>query len=320
MKTLLVVDANNLIHIEFHNNKGYGGGNSAADLAISRFLLRLTHLRKTHSPTTIILCFDSRGNWRKDYTKSPDAVTHKIYKANRSKKLSKSEKAVKKYLDEKICALTEALRKNTKLFIMGKDGIEGDDFVGGVCHIYGDAPDVRVKLVSSDKDYMQLLRYSNIEIVNPLKNGKKRTLKEFNNDPDLYMFEKCIRGDAKDNVRSSYPRVPRTKIVEAFYDTFKKSNLMEHTFEETIYKEDQDEYVNVTYKVGDIFNENQLLLDLEKQPEHIKDEIFDEIQREMLSKKKVSLPLFLRFLGKNDMNNLISSITRMADTLANKPC
>jgi len=68
MKTILVVDANNLIHIEFHNNKGYDGGNAAADLAISQFIFRLNYLRMTHKPTTIILCFDSTSNWRKEYT------------------------------------------------------------------------------------------------------------------------------------------------------------------------------------------------------------------------------------------------------------
>lgn len=319
MKTILVLDANNLIHIEFYNNKGFDGGPRAADLAISQFILRLNYMRMTHKPSTMILCFDSNSNWRKTYTRSYRALTNKIYKENRTKKLSKKEKEVKKYLDEKIGELATALRTHTKLFVLCKDGIEGDDFVGGVCQIYGDQPGIKIKLVSSDKDYMQLLRHDNIEIINPLKNGKKRTLKDFNNDPDLYMFEKCIRGDRKDNVRSSYPRVRRAKLVEAFYDDFKKENLMEHEFEETIYDSKVDDYVNVTYKVRELFEENKLLLDLEHQPQEIKDQIFEEIEREMCGKKKFSIPYFLRFLGKNNMNNVISKITRLSDTLANKP-
>lgn len=320
MNTLLVVDANNLIHIEFHNNKGFNGGKSAADLAIAQFLLRLNYLRMTHKPTTIVLCFDSKSNWRKKYTQSSKAITNKVYKQNRSKKLSNTEKAIKKYLDEKIEELAEALQKNTKLFVLHKDGIEGDDFVGGVCQIYGDQNNVRLKLVSSDKDYMQLLRYSNVEIVNPLKNGKPRSLKDFNNDPDLYVFEKCIRGDGKDNVRSSYPRLLRTKLVEAFYDSYKRENIMEHEFEETIYDEVKDKYVNKTFKVRDLFEENRMLLDLENQPEKVKEEIFEEIEREMLSKKKLSIPYFVRFLGRNKLKKIITSMTKLTDMLANKPC
>lgn len=319
MKTLLVVDANNLIHIEFHNNKGFDGGTSAADLAISQFILRLNYLRMNHDPTTIILCFDSKSNWRKKYTRSPKAVTHKVYKENRTKKLTKKQREVKRYLDGKIEEFAVALKTHTKLFVLHKDGIEGDDFVGGICQIYGDHPGVRVKLVSSDKDYIQLLKHDNVEIVNPLKNGKKRTLKDFNNDPGLYMFEKCIRGDGKDNVRSSYPRLQRKKLVEAFYDEYKMENLMEHEFEETIYDEDTDEYTNVKYRVRDLFEENRLLLDLERQPQEIKDEIFDEIEREMCSKKRLSIPYFVRYLGKNEMKNVVSAMTRIADTLANKP-
>jgi len=320
MKTLLVVDANNLIHIEFHNNKGFDGGTSAADLAISQFILRLNYLRMNHKPTTTILCFDSKSNWRKEYTRSSKAVTNKVYKENRTKKLSKKEREVKRYLDKKIDELATALRKNTKLFVLCKDGIEGDDFVGGVCQIYGDQPGVLIKLVSSDKDYMQLLRHDNVDIVNPLKNGKKRSLKDFNNDPSLFMFEKCIRGDAKDNVRSSYPRLQRKKLIEAFYDEYKMENLMEHEFEETIYDEEEDKYTNVTYKVRDLLEENRLLLDLERQPEEIREQIFDEIEREMCSEKRLSIPYFLRYLGRNEMKNVISSISRITDTLANRPC
>jgi len=316
---LLVVDSNNLIHIEFHNNKGFDGGKAAVDLAISQFILRLNYLRMNYKPTTIILCFDSLSNWRKKYTKTTAAITNKVYKENRTKKLSKKEKEIKIYLDQKIDELAAALRNNTKLFVLCKDGIECDDFVGGVCQIYGGQPGVELKLVSSDKDYIQLLRHENVEIVNPLKNGKKRSLKDFNNDPDLYIFEKCIRGDSKDNVRSSYPRLQRKKLVEAFYDDYKMQNLMEHEFEETIYDEHKEEYTNVKFKVRDLFEENRLLLDLESQPDEIKEEIFDEIERELCSKKKMSIPYFLRYLGKNDMKNVISSMTRITDTLANKP-
>ena len=118
---------------------------------------------------------------------------------------------------------------------------------------------------------------------------------------------------------SSYPRVRRTKIVEAFYDEFKKTNMMEHVHEHTIYNEKEDEYQSLSYKVGDLFEENQLLLDLTKQPEDIKEQIMDEIEREITSKKKFSIPRIIQYFGKHEMNNLTAKITRLSDMLANKP-
>ena len=59
---------------------------------------------------------------------------------------------------------------------------------------------------------------------------KHRSLDEWGGDADLFMFEKCIRGDRSDNVQSSYPRLRKTKIVEAFDDEYLRNNIMENEF------------------------------------------------------------------------------------------
>lgn len=318
MEKILFFDGNNIAHKNYHTEKKNGGDDmSAIDYSISKTILEFKYMYDKIKPDTTIISFDSGVTWREQYTLSSDAITEKVYKANRKKNKTKKEIEAKKYLNEKIDAVVEVLKKS-KLFILQESLIEADDFAGAICDMYGEEADVEVILVSSDKDYLQLLKYDNVRIINPLKNGFERNLEEWNNDVDLMIFEKCIRGDGKDNVRSSYPRIRKNKLVEAFYDDVKRSNIMNHEFTETIFCNEQKEYVEKTFRTEDVFKENEMLLCLDKQPEHIKKKIKKAIIREMGQDKELDLLKFIRFAGKNSLGNLTSRITEMEKFLKNE--
>ena len=318
MDKVLVIDGNNIVHKNYHTEKARSNDvESAIDYAISKTLIDFKMFYEKYKPNTTIIAFDSGITWREIYTKSPESITNKVYKANRSEKKTKKELQEKKYLNEKISELVEILR-DTKLFVLQEKKIEADDFVGAICDMYKDEYDMEIIVVSSDKDYLQFLKYDNVKLVNPMKNGKKRNLKEWNNDVELMLFEKCIRGDSGDNVRSSYPRLQKKKLFEAYYDDVKKTNIMNHEFEETIYDYKKDEYVNKTFRVGDIFKENELLVRLDRQPDYIKKRIRKCIINEMGEEKELNIVKFMRFINKNSLGNLKNQVTQFTDLLNNR--
>lgn len=302
---VLVFDTNNLFHKNYHVNKT-GNMNDFEDdlgMAIMSTLDEMKHYYYKYKPSLTIAAFDGDNNWRKTYTlDKTKRVSDRIYKQNRKSKKTERELEEINRINEKITEYYEFLKDSTKLLALRHDILEADDIASEVVRRYG-GTSKDIKIVTSDKDYLQFCRYSNVEIINPLKGGKDRNLKEWNNDADLFLFEKCIRGDAKDNVRSSYPRLRKTKLVEAFYDDYKRSNVLNHTFKEAIYDEEKDEYIEVEYNTSDLFNENMLLLNLDNQPEHVKETMTDVFDNEMkeLENTLFNFVQFLKFCRRNEI-------------------
>lgn len=306
MKPLLVFDGNNIFHRNYHVVKNHGDVTEAVDMACAQSLLDFKYYFNKIKPFMTFIAFDSKSNWRRDYTRNTEIChTNKIYKDNRRQKRTKKESEAKRLLDETIAEVANFFHQNTKIITLLEEGLEADDMAAGVCRLFGDT-EYDIKLVSSDKDYLQFFRYPNVEIINPLADGKIRNLEDWNNDPELMLFEKFIRGDSKDNVRSAYPRIRKTKILEAYYDDFAKSNILNHTFIEKIYDEATDEYIDREFETGKLFEENRMLLDLNAQPEHIREKIDNAVERELLRKRKVNFVKFLQFVKQREMNNILS--------------
>lgn len=318
MDKILVIDGNNIVHRNYHLEKNKSSDlGTCVDYSITRTLFDLKSYYDTYEPTTTIVAFDSGKTWREIYTKSDEALTNRIYKNNRDKKKTRKELEAKKLLNKQIANLVNVL-KETRLFVLQEKHIEADDFVGAICDMYKDEHDTEVIVISSDKDYLQFLKHDNVRIVNPTKNGFDRNLEEWNNDAELMLFEKCIRGDSGDHVRSSYPRLRRNKLVEAYYDDVKRSNLMNHEFKEKVYCEKTNQYIDKTFIVGELFKENELLMRLDSQPKHIKKTIKNAIVKEMGEEKPFNFVKFVRYVSKNEMNNIKSRVTDFVDLLGNK--
>ena len=61
----------------------------------------------------------------------------------------------------------------------------------------------------------EIIKGSQVTCVGMISNRFKP--KEIPN-PEWLLFEKCMRGDASDNVFSAYPRIRKNKLLEAFED------------------------------------------------------------------------------------------------------
>lgn len=289
----------NLLYRVFHANS-----KESEDILIGMChhsaFMSMNYLYKKYKPDEIVAIFDGHS-WRKEITKSiNNPITHKRYKGNRRNNLTKKEEENLKVFDEHVGQLYEYLRHKTSLLVMKGSLLECDDIVAGFVDRFKDDEHL---LISSDKDFIQLLDNENLTIIEPDKE-KKRTLDDWDGDAKLFMFEKCIRGDSSDNVQSSYPRLRKKKILEAYHDEYLKTNIMEHEFDVEYLDEKSGDLLKKHYKTKDLFEENQLLMDLRCQPDSIKNMINKVIDDAMENRAEFDLISFIRFCSTHNLERI----------------
>lgn len=297
MHRLIVDTSNILFRVAAANNKHNGSAEDLAGLSMHSSLNTLKSFYRKVAPDQMAVAFEGKQNWRKTYTNSPECVSKRGYKANRVK----GESMVAFY--ELIGAFEGLVREHTSLVALSHPELEGDDMIGGYAQYYAAKGD-DVTILSGDKDFVQLLKNPRIKLLNP-DDGKYRTIE----DPEYFMFEKAIRGDAGDNVMSAYPRVRSTRILKAFTDEYERTNMFNETWEFC----DPTTGEKRTYRVGDLFEENQLLMNLERQPAHIREKIIQTIEHEAVHTGKFSLFHFVKFCGKFQLKKIADTAEQFAE-------
>ncbi len=131
----------------------------------------------------VVLTWDSKHSWRRDYF--PE------YKASRRKGREESN------LDwDDIFTTLNKIRKEIKENFPYKYlevfGAEADDIIGSLCE---ENRDEKIMIISGDKDFIQLQKYSNVTQWSPI------TKKQVNGfDPTIYLKEHILKGDTSDGV------------------------------------------------------------------------------------------------------------------------
>lgn len=242
----LIVDVNNIVWKIRHTTKlnKRKKDQYVPQLLFIKFIEEMNAMFKKYRSNGVLCAFEGKKNWRKTvYIDYKNREVDDIYHED---------------VQEAIIMLRDFLEKHTSIYALSVHGAEADDVIAVVCQESG--PDVENVIVSSDKDFVQLLKYPGVRLFSPQQN-EERTC----DDPEFELFIKCFRGDPSDNIYSAFPRVRKTKLEEAFYgDSLSYLNLME-----TINKDGS--------KVGDRYVENKLLIDLEKQPTGVRNAINDAI-------------------------------------------
>lgn len=291
MKTYLCFDASNILQRTFYAGWQMNGDKSKlANLALHSSITTLNKYYNKYQPDKVIMAFD-RPNWRKDYTKSELCLSGRLYKGNRRKNFTPTEQMRYEEFMEHIARFEEILREYTSIVVLAREKLEADDLLAGMAEQYQDD---RVVVVSADKDLIQLLKFPNTELIDPATDKPRDC-----DDVDYFMFLKCIRGDRGDNVRSAFPRVKETRIRTAFADENERLNLM--------HEEWTDEN-KITNKVGDLFEENELLMDLYKQPPIVRDMIVKEIERGFEEQGKYNHFHFMKFCNRHELINIRQKI------------
>jgi DNA polymerase-1 len=289
MKRLVVDTSNILFRVAAAQSKYNSGADDLAGLSMHVALNTLkSHYRKI-KPDQVAVAFEGSKNWRKDYTRSPECVSQRLYKGNRVTDDSKIA------FYELMTAFEELARKHTSLVCLSRPELEGDDSIAAYVQHFSAVGD-EVVILSGDKDFIQLLKLPGVSLLNPddgkLRGWDKDTGEKI--DPIFFMFEKAIRGDTGDNVLTASPRERITKITKAFTNEYDRTNLMNKTW---VFS-DPETGEKRTLRVGDMFEENQLLMNLERQPAHIRAAMDEMVRHEILHHGTFSLFHFQKFCSK----------------------
>ena len=271
----------------------------------------------------VVFCLEGRS-WRKDF--------YKPYKANRAE--TRAAMTVKEQEEDKLFwetfdAFKEFVETKTNCTVLQHKQLEADDLIAGFIQMHPDDDHV---IISTDSDFHQLIA-PNVKQYNGVadtlttiegifdKKGKSVIDKKTKEavaapNPQLILFEKCMRGDSSDNVFSAYPGV-RTKgtknkvgLTEAFEDKGKKgwawNNMMLQRWAD---------HEGVEHRVLDDYNRNVTLVDLTAQPEDIRQMITTTITEKIQEPKNISQVgiRLLKFCQLYDMKKIMDTIQNYAD-------
>ncbi len=296
----LVLDISNILYRSFLGNaKGKGVEELSIVDALETGIVYLNYWVQKFKSDTVVIVFDDYS-WRKEYTKN--SISHKKYKGTRRSNLSKADIAKFVLFDQHVREFYTFLKDASAFVVIRQYMLEADDIIAYCC----DNMEGRHTIISADKDFIQLLDNPNTRLINTI-NERPRTLMEWNYDHEYFMYEKCLRGDAGDNVMSSYPRLRKTKIFDSYGDDYKRANIMAHQF--SVEYMDGDELARADYITGEVFKENQILMDLRMQPKFIKKIIKISVENAFANKGCYSYQNFIKFCGKFKLEGILANIT-----------
>jgi len=266
MKTNVIVDLSNVTFVTHFSllkkiknfNKNY---------LIFRTINFIKLISKKYKADGVLIACDSPNVWRRDIY--PD------YKANRKESRDPYYEDVK----DAMIQVKDFFNEQTSIPALSVERCEADDIIA----VATQESDMRTVIISSDKDFKQLLN-ENVILYSPSQKTERTC-----DDVGYDLFEKCIRGDNGDNVKSAYPRVRATVLHAAWEDEYKMINLLESTTKEG-------------KKVKDGYRFNKKLIDLSLQPDYVRLNISNALKN--LTINKYNGTKVLRFIGKHDMKGI----------------
>ncbi len=234
----------------------------------------------------LIICCDDRHYWRKD--------VFPYYKASRKKDRDKSDLDWHMIFNV-LKTIKDEIREVFPYKVIQIDGAEADDIIGTLCHEYGhlgingNDPEP-ILILSSDKDFMQLQKYANVEQYSTIQ---KKFLRCSN--PARYIAEHIMRGDRGDGVPNflsdddTFVNGKRQKPISA-----KKIDLWQ--------AKQPEDFCDERMLRG--FRRNQQLVDLDYVPKDIQENILEEYNKYECNSRS----LLLNYFVKNKLKNLMENI------------
>jgi 5'-3' exonuclease len=274
--------------------------NGDADIKLGMaFHITLNSIRKAwqqFNGTHVIFCLEGRS-WRKDFY-----APYKAQRAEARAAHTEREADEERVFWEAFDTFKEFVTEKTNCTVLQNPQLEADDLIAGWIQSH---PDDNHVIISTDTDFAQLIA-SNVKQYNGVMEttithegyfddkgksiiDKKTKESKAAPNPEWQLFEKCMRGDTSDNVFSAYPGV-RTKgtskkvgLLEAFEDRNTKgynwNNLMLQRW---------TDHNGIEHRVLEDYERNRRLIDLNHQPDNVKQIIKETINTATQSDKNIS--------------------------------
>lgn len=217
----------------------------------------------------IVICCDSKKYWRRDI--------FPLYKSNRKKDRDKSPFDWT-LIFETLNKIRDELKVYFPYKVLDVEGAEADDIIGVLAARMSSHEEILI--LSSDKDFVQLQKYSNVKQYSPIL---KRYLETDN--PHLYVKEHIIRGDRGDGIPNflspdnTFALGERQKVI----NTKKLSEWLQKSPEEFC----TNEIMLRGYK------RNQMLVDLDYIPKDLQSQIVEAYDNAKVGKKSELLNYFI---------------------------
>ena len=227
----------------------------------------------------LVICCDSKKSWRKD--------VFPFYKANR--KANREKHPVDwNGIFEVINSLTDDLVNHFPYSVIRVDQAEADDIIGTLAKNH--YRDEKIMIISSDKDFLQLQKYFNVEQFSPTQ--KKMLVSK---DPNGYLREHIMKGDRGDGI-------PNFLSDDDTFVTDKRSKKVLSTKLKAWVGLDPYEFCNEKMLRG--YKRNEQLVDLTHTPADIKQKIVDQYKEYEYNQRDKLLNYFI----KNKLRNLTEHI------------
>jgi len=203
----------------------------------------------------LILCYDSKNYWRKQ--------VFPYYKQNRKKDRENSKYDWNKIFDF-MNKIRNEIQENFPYTVIEVPTVEADDIIAILCK-HQEIINVSLQkenkktektlILSGDKDFIQLQKYSNVSQFNPIK---KKYITGIN--PTIYVLEHIIKGDRSDGI-------PNFQSPDnTFVDGKRQKPISIKNIKEWINKNPED-YCNDEQLRN--YHRNKQLIDLDQIPKNI---------------------------------------------------
>jgi 5'-3' exonuclease len=239
--------------------------------------LRMYRMRFCDEYGELVLCYDSKHYWRRDY--------YPEYKHSRKKGRAKSTNDW-----DAIFGVLNAIKSELKEFFPYKYlevyGAEADDIIAALAGEL-EFDNGKTLILSGDKDFIQLQKFRNVTQYSPIT-------KKFVNgvDPYTYLDEHVLKGDSSDGV----PNV--LSPDNTFVDGIRQKPLSRKKIAAMIDGDFPNDEVKRNYQ------RNKKLIDLKESPP----ELFIEILKDYQEAPEGDRSKLLNYFTQKRLRNLVESI------------
>ena len=232
----------------------------------------------------MVICADGMNTWRKDY--------FPLYKAHRKKNRTESDQDWNEIF-RILNLVRDEIKENLPYKVLHLEGLEADDIIGSLVlktQEFGQSEPIMI--ISSDKDFIQLQKYSNVKQYSPIQ---KKMVSDPN--PRSYMFEHIMRGDKGDGI----PNV--LSPDNAIMDDIRQSPMTKKKIE--YWAENADNLRDVmTSEEYRNYQRNKTLIDLTEIPTELQNNVINTYE----SQKPAMKMRVLNYLIKKRCNHLIEVV------------
>ena len=239
--------------------------------------LRMYRMRFCDEYGELVLCYDSKHYWRRDY--------YPEYKHSRKKGREKSTNDW-----DAIFEVLNAVKAELKEFFPYKHlevyGAEADDIIAALCGEL-EFDNGKTLILSGDKDFIQLQKFRNVTQYSPIT-------KKFVNglDPDIYLSEHVLKGDSSDGI----PNV--LSPDNTFVDGLRQKPLSKKKIQAMVEGNFPNDEVKRNYQ------RNKKLIDLKESPPELYMECIDAYQ----DSPEGDRSKLLNYFTQKRLRNLVESI------------